>query len=275
MPLLIKFTQAKGNSFQLHVKPGTVSRWKAKPESWYFFEKGLVTLGLKKNTDVHAYKETCLRIDTYMKDISKKIHDNALSPQEAKAEAQAYIQNQNPWQFVNKMDVAKESCIDLTRGGIHHSWEEDSNQYPDGNIVYEVQQDVSDDSSTLRSFDQGKLKNDGNIRPLQIDDYFTYLDTHETANDPNVLIQKRHDTTVFRTPYYTTEKLLLTKTIKAHVPNSFVHVFVTDGAVRIETSTGSVRVTKGHSCFIPWSVGVYILTPEKENSAILKTYVIP
>ena len=49
MPLLIKFTQALGNSFQLHIKPDQQSeKWQPKAESWYYFEKGLLTFGIKK-----------------------------------------------------------------------------------------------------------------------------------------------------------------------------------------------------------------------------------
>ncbi|MDO8451343.1 MAG: hypothetical protein Q7S76_00555, partial [bacterium] len=47
MPLLIKFTQALGNSFQLHVPSGTAEpAWKPKPESWYYLENGVVTFGI-------------------------------------------------------------------------------------------------------------------------------------------------------------------------------------------------------------------------------------
>ena len=49
MPLLVKTNRAKGNSFQIHIKPGIDNpRWKAKPESWYFMEDSRVTCGINK-----------------------------------------------------------------------------------------------------------------------------------------------------------------------------------------------------------------------------------
>jgi hypothetical protein len=59
--LLIKFTQAKSNSYQLHVKKeDPLYAWKPKPESWYFFEPGLVTLGIRNLDDVPAYQSAGL-----------------------------------------------------------------------------------------------------------------------------------------------------------------------------------------------------------------------
>src|SRR6185437_8295859 len=52
LALLIKYTQALGNSFQVHIKDGvTHPQWKPKPESWYYFEPGLITLGVKPGID--------------------------------------------------------------------------------------------------------------------------------------------------------------------------------------------------------------------------------
>ncbi len=63
-PLLIKFTQAQENSYQLHVKPGSeFNGWQAKPESWYYLEQGSATLGIKDLKQVEAYKKRCLEID--------------------------------------------------------------------------------------------------------------------------------------------------------------------------------------------------------------------
>ena len=55
---LIKFTQAKGNSFQLHIKPdANDSKWKQKAESWYYLEDGKATFGIKKGADIEKYKK--------------------------------------------------------------------------------------------------------------------------------------------------------------------------------------------------------------------------
>lgn len=274
MPLLIKFTQAKGNSFQLHIRPGsTAAHWKPKAESWYFFEKGYITVGLKKNVDISAYKKTCLCIEAKMKEISDQIKKNTITLEEGKAIVRTFIHGQNPWQFVNRMDVAAETCIDLSRGGIHHSWEEDAAIAPNGNIVYEVQQDVDDDASTIRSFDQGKLKDDGSIRDIQINDYFSYIDTDQTRNDPAGLIQTKQGDVIFHTPYYQTDELSISQKFTASMSSSFVHLFVKKGTGTLETKNGSLRLTTGHSCFIPWSVREYAIFPETQSVVVLKTSV--
>jgi hypothetical protein len=74
MPLLIKFTQALSNSYQVHVeKKKTFKHWLPKPESWYFFEKGKATLGLKAGSAVTEYKARCEEIDNQAKLISQQI----------------------------------------------------------------------------------------------------------------------------------------------------------------------------------------------------------
>lgn len=274
MPLLIKFTQAKGNSFQLHRRPSdTSAKWKSKAESWYFFEKGYITIGLKKNADTSAYKETCLRIEAKMKKISDQIKKNAVTLEEGKAIARTFIHEQNPWQFVNRRDVAPETCIDLSRGGIHHSWEEDATIAPNGNIVYEVQQDVDDDASTVRSFDQGKIKDDGSIRDLQINDYFSYVDSDQIRNDPTQLIQSKQGDVLFHTPYYHTDEISVSQKRDVTMPFSFVHIFMKKGIGVLTTKGGAIRLTPGHSCFIPYAAKTYTVIPETENIIAVQTSV--
>lgn len=180
---LIKFTQAKGNSFQLHIKPEIKDkRWIPKAESWYFLEDGKVTFGLKKGVDLDKYKESCFSINNKMKELSKKLIQKEIVKEQGEEEAKAYILAINPWQYVNTYNVKKGDVVDLSGGGLHHSWEEDSIHCPQGNIVYEVQQDVMDPKCTIRAFDQGKFKEDGTIREIQVEDYFKYIDSDEKKN---------------------------------------------------------------------------------------------
>lgn len=272
MTVLIKFTQAKGNSFQLHVKTGTPNTsWKPKPESWYYFEKGYLTFGIKKGIDIDAYKRTCIEIDTYMHHLSQQIKSGILTIPEAKNEAKKMVVQKNVWQYVNVLHVSKYSAIDLSPGGIHHSWEED----PDselGNVLYEVQVDAKDEESTLRSFDQGKLKDDGSVRKLTIDEYFTYIDTSDSANDITKALTKPKGNSIFQTSWYNMDEIAISQTITLNTDDSFHHLFVRDGEIMVETFYGQVHLTRGHSCFIPNAVKSYTITPKKE-SVILKTYV--
>ncbi len=179
MPLLIKLNQAMGNSFQLHLKPGQLHpRWKPKPESWYFLEAGYVSCGVNTQLDVHKYKETCQEIERFMHALSTQVTSGAKPVEYARSEARQFIATKDPWQFVQLHRVEKYNLIDLSVGGIHHSWEEKRNEYPRGNVVYEVQLDVEDEYCTIRSFDQGKIKDDGTLREIHIEDYFHFLDTN-------------------------------------------------------------------------------------------------
>lgn len=273
MPLLIKFTQALGNSFQLHIKKSAKSdRWLPKPESWYYLEDGIVTFGVKKGADLDLYKNTCAAIEAKTEELSSLVKEKKVSPKDAATQIGAFIKTQNPWQFVNVHRVRKHAIVDLSSGGIHHSWEEDSS-LPQGNIVYEVQLDVSDEDSTIRSFDKGKMQPDGTVRKINIEDYFRYLDTRPENNDLNLALQRRSGQALVQTPHYSMDAVPVSKELILENTTSFAHLFVTEGKVGVETPTHTIEVGKGFSCFIPHAVKTYSLTPLQENAAVLKTYV--
>jgi mannose-6-phosphate isomerase class I len=267
---LIKFTQAKGNSFQLHVKPNvTDSRWKQKAESWYYFENGKITYGIKKGIDISKYKETCIAINNTMKKISKMLEEKTISKEQAQKEAKSFIHEKNPWQFVNVHEVKRGDIVDLSGGGLHHSWEEDMVNYPMGNILYEVQQDVMDPICTIRSFDQGKFKDDGTIREIHIDDYFKYIDTDEKRN--TLSIEKNKNGVLFDTDYYSLSLLSLSKSERFESSTSFHHLFVKEGKIVVSDMSGNTtNVEQGHSCFIPKGL-IYMIEP-KADSEILLTF---
>ena len=271
MPILIKINQAYGNSFQLHLKPGSIHpRWQPKPESWYYLEKGLATLGLKTNVNLASYQKTCEAIEGKMAYLSAQVMCDELDLTEAKIEAQEYIKKKNPWQFVNLVEVDKYTLIDISAGGIHHSWEENRQKFPLGNVVYEVQLDVMDPISSIRSFDQGKLKNGGGIREIHIDDYFHFLDTSAELNDPAFLQKKRQGNHILKTANYCLDILEVNTALTASTGDSFNHFYVRDGEVEITATDGSVCLTAGHSCFLPQAVGQYEIKA-KTPSTILKT----
>jgi len=267
---LIKFTQAKGNSFQLHTKPGTTSnRWVPKAESWYYFEPGKMTFGIKKGTNTAHYRQTCEQIETYMKELSKNILKQKKTHEQAQKEASEFIREKNPWQYVNVYDVSAETLIDLSGGGLHHSWEEDPLN-PLGNVVYEVQQDVMDPVSTIRSFDQGKILADGSVREIHIDDYFHHLDLDEKRN--TYIPTQVEDQHLFSTPHYSLSRLAINSDQPMKTESSFHHLFVKEGEIIVASPKGRVEVTRGHSCFVPLGVE-YIISP-KHPSIVLQTFVI-
>jgi mannose-6-phosphate isomerase class I len=274
MPILIKFTQAKGNSFQLHAKPSqATARWKPKAESWYFFEKGILTYGVNQKTKLEDYKKTCHEIDDKMKSLSTLVTSGKMTVSDAKKEAKEWIDKKNPWQYINVHEVAKDTLIDLSPGGLHHSWEDRPEITPDGNIVYEVQQDVADDDCTLRSFDQGKFKDDGTIRTIYIDDYFSLLDPDPQKNDIKNATLTPVGSSLLKTKNYSMDVLTVTNTIKESIGDSFVHLFVKEGKATITGPDGVVHIHKGHSCFIPHNSETYTIQAVDGPATLIKTYI--
>jgi mannose-6-phosphate isomerase class I len=268
MPLLIKLNQARGNSFQLHIKPrDNNSVWKPKPESWYFLEKGYISLGLNPQTSIDAYKKTCQIIERCMVDLSQQVKDKSLKLSEARNHARQFIKSQNPWQFVNRYEVDQFDLIDLSMGGIHHSWEEDLENTV-GNVVYEVQLDVTDDESTMRSFDQGKIKDDGSIRPITIDDYFAHIDTNPKHNTFEYLKRTSSANTLLKTDYYVLERFEISGKQPQQTNGLWHHIYVQDGSINLIGAARTLYITKGHSCFIPSSVESYVVSSKEATLLI-------
>jgi len=272
MPLLIKFTQAFGNSFQIHIKPGIKnSHWVPKPESWYFLEKGLITLGIKKSIKIKEFKKTCLLVEKQMKIIARKILNKKINLKEARKMIILLIKSHDPHHYVNRYLVKKHQLIDLSIGGIHHSWEEDKKLLPHGNIVYEIQSDVADSISTIRCYDQGKIKNDGHLRKLTINDYFRYLDTDQSHNQLNRLSLQKQASRLLATDYYRLSRINLKNSLNFSTKDGFSHFFVEKGGAKIFANDGNLTVYEGHSFFIPAFTGRLKIVPLKKASVLLKT----
>lgn len=275
MHVLIKFTQAKGNSFQVHVRPSSqVGQWKPKPESWYFFEKGKVTLGLKSPIDRAGYMAACKTIEQKALEVSEKMKNHTVTPADGKKELLDCITAHSPFAFVNEFTVEPETIVDLSDGGIHHSWEEGAD-IPMGNIVYEVQLNVMDKDCTLRSFDKGKIGDDGALRPIHIDEYFQAINSDEAANVPaqymrTALFHSVHGAPVaklFATQNYSSILMEIASSYTGDLADtrkqgSFHHLFVKTGTLRVEANGKTYHVSKGASIFIPASTGPYTLKSE-------------
>lgn len=274
MPLLIKITEAKGNSYQIHIKSFVKHRrWQPKAESWYYLKNGLITFGIKEGINLEDYKKTCQEIETKMKSLSKKIIEKKISQPEAEGEALLFINKLSPRQYVNFHQINKDDLIDLSPGGVHHSWEEDLALCPDGNFLYEVQQDVMDPVSTIRCFDQGKFKEDGSIREIHIEDYFRLLDANPKHNDINGVLCYKKGSNLLTTAYYSLDILEVKKDVQNKTNGSFNHLFVREGKIEVIAEQGSVILTSGHSCLIPEFVKSYEIKTKTPLSVILKTYI--
>jgi mannose-6-phosphate isomerase class I len=274
MPLLLKLTQAKGNSFQIHVKPDIIdSRWQSKSETWYFFEKGKVSCGIQTGISIEDYKQACKLIELEMKKLSEAVSRTSMLVAEAREKAKQMVAEINPWQFVRVLDTSEGEVFDMSRGGIHHSWEEDESN-PRGNILYEVQQDRMDPISTIRSFDQGKISDSGMVREINIDDYFKYLDTDKEINNGKSSGVSRGGNNVFTTKDYAMDEIVVDKNTLDETNNSFAHYFVRIGEIKVETDGGEVVIKQGWSCFVPARVASKVhIKLISQKAVLLKTYV--
>ena len=273
MPLLIKLTQAKGNSFQLHIKPGVKhERWVPKSESWYYFEKGKLTCGIKRGIPMTDYKNACVEIDRYMQDLGQEVINGKETVEEVREKAKMFIAKIDPWQFVQTKYAEAGEVFDMSAGGLHHSWEEDL-ELPAGNILYEVQEDRMDPISTVRAFDQGKINGDGTMREINIEDYFQLLDTSQELNERGFEAKRTNENNVFTTADYAMDVLTIRGGKEEELGGSFGHFFVKEGGVMIEGGEGRVKLSKGASCFVPEIVGNIKIKSETEESVILKTYI--
>jgi hypothetical protein len=282
--LLIKYTQALGNSFQTHIKDGVSHpKWLPKPESWYYFEPGLVTLGVKPGINWKAYEAACAAIHGGMSVLSRQVQSGKLTFDDAQPKIKALIQEHDPWQYVNLVPITKDQLVDLSAGGLHHSWEEDPAQAPHGNVLYELQAEALDAVSTFRNFDKGKMEPNGAIRSLQIAEYFDAIDRSPEANDPANHIQaakpirKTDDHSLSRmmtSRYYTLDKLTLNAEGAKFEDtlSRFIHLFVKSGQIAAATSEGQVTVGTSHSCFIPAAAREYTITSLSGASEILISY---
>ena len=191
LSLLIKLTQAKGNSFQVHLPEGkTLGHWVPKPEAWFYLAPGLYTFGLKPGTDFEAYSRVLHTIDDEMGRLSREVQSGRFTVEDARAQAQQRIQTLDPFAYVNLVEAHTDDVIDLTAGGIHHSWEDDSVRFPNGNLVYEVQVDVPDDKCSMRGFDKGKILDDGSLRPTHVKDYLATIIQDPAHNELSQHIRK-------------------------------------------------------------------------------------
>lgn len=277
--LLIKLTQAKGNSFQVHLPEGEhLGHWLPKPEAWFYLGPGLYTFGLRANVDVDAFSKALLSVESEMKKISARIQSRAISVDQGRTEATAYIEARNVYQYVNVVEAHTDDIVDLTAGGIHHSWEEDNARFPDGNLVYEVQVDVQDDLCSMRGFDKGKFIDDGSIRATHVSDYLKTVrhDPEHNELDRHIkkplVISETADSTVeaiFRTRYFNTDRISIRAggVSRCDINMGLYHIFVLNGNV----SSAGVPLAVGGSYVFPASVGTVEVTASAE-SRLLATY---
>ena len=278
--LLIKLTQAKGNSFQVHLPEGKeLGHWVPKPEAWFYLAPGLYTFGLKPGASFEEYGRVLHTIDDEMQKLSGEVKAGKLTVDEARAQAQARIQTLDPFASVNMVEAQTDDLIDLTPGSIHHSWEQDDVKFPNGNLVYEVQIDVPDNLCSMRGFDKGKFLDDGGVRPTHVADYLATIGRDAEHNDlsrhlrkPHVLAERDGCKTesLFRTPYFNLDRLTINPngSLEQSLSDGFHHLFVHQGTAQI----GDTTLAQGRSYVLPAALGAYTVEATDTSVVLLKTF---
>lgn len=280
LSLLIKLTQAKGNSFQVHLPEGeTLGHWEPKPEAWFYLAPGLYTFGLKAGTSFEAYSNVLRTIDDEMHRLSREVQAGKRTVEDARQQAQQRIQTLDPFAYVNIVEAATDDIVDLTAGGIHHSWEQDDARFPEGNLVYEVQVDVPDERCSMRGFDKGKFLDNGSVRPTHVHDYLTTIVQDPEHNElsrhirrPQVLedVHQAKTESLFRTPYFNLDRLTVNggASLGQSLATGFHHLFLHAGTARI----GETKLEQGRSYVVPAVLGEYRIEADDQDVVILKTY---
>lgn len=277
--LLIKLTQAKGNSFQVHLPEGkSLGHWQPKPEAWFYLAPGLYTFGLKPGTSFEAYSRVLHTIDEEMQRLSAEVKAGKRTVDDARKQVQERIQTLDPYAYVNKVEAQTDDLIDLTPGSIHHSWEQDDAKFPDGNLVYEVQIDVPDSLCSMRGFDKGKFLDDGSVRATHVADYLATLGQDAEHNDLSRHIRKPQTLEdrsgckielLFRTPYFNLDRLTVEPgaSLAQSLSEGFHHLFVHQGTAKI----GDRTLAQGRSYVLPAALGAYTVEAADTPVVLLKT----
>ena len=280
LSLLIKLTQAKGNSFQVHLpKDKDLKHWRPKPEAWFYLAPGLYTFGLKHGVTYEEFSTALTAIDDEMQRLSAQVKSGAITVDDARSSAKQYIDSKDPYKYINVVEAKTDDIVNLTSGGIHHSWEDDSERFPQGNLVYEVQVDVQDEYCSMRGFDKGKFLDDGSLRPTHVADYLSTIEQDSYHNDlshhilrPQVINQTDiiKIEALFRTSYFNLDRLTLepSAALRQSATSGFHHLFIFEGDIRI----GEDKLIKGQSYIIPAVVGEYDLVAGINGCTALKTY---
>lgn len=280
LSLLIKLTQAKGNSFQVHLPEGKHrGHWEPKPEAWFYLAPGLYTFGLKSGASFEAFSRILHTIDGEMERLSEEVNTGKRTVDDARAQAHQRIQTLDPYAYVNVVEAHTDDIVDLTPGGIHHSWEEDDTRFPEGNLVYEVQVDVPDNLCSMRGFDKGKFLDDGSLRPTHVADYLGTIEPDPEHNElarhiqrPQIISEENGAKVeaLFRTPYFNLDRLTLAPgtSLRQSLADGFHHVFVYAG----RASLGAAALAQGQSYLLPAALGEYTLQAADQPVVLLKTY---
>lgn len=239
-PLLFKFIDAHDNlSIQVH--PDDDTAWErhqanGKTEMWYVLEAqegAKLTLGFRNECD----KETLL---------------------------QAVAAHQLT-QIVQEVPVKKGDVAFVPAGLVHAIGR--------GVVLVEIQQ-TSD--LTYRIYDYNRIDANGKKRDLHLSQAVDVIH-YEEHKTPFVAYQPVHNGAVslVSCPYFATNLLTFDRTIARDYAllDSFVVYMCVEGALRVETETGTTTMQKGDSVLLPAVLDDVRLVPTAPQVQLLEVYI--
>ncbi|MBT3181900.1 MAG: hypothetical protein HN337_05255 [Deltaproteobacteria bacterium] len=185
MGQLRKYTEAFGNSFQMHLdhperieRDGRKELLIPKGEAMrYLDQPGLLTCGVRCNGDAdwQDYEKRLRRIESEMKELSQQVLSGKMDLDTAKKEATEVVHRNNPYRWVNLLRPEPDDVVDFSVPKRHHSWEE----------VNELTRKLFNDAShELQKYDDIRINKLDEIQTgLYVDLDGKYLDTPSVTID--------------------------------------------------------------------------------------------
>jgi mannose-6-phosphate isomerase class I len=127
------------------------------------------------------------------------------------------------------------------------------------------------------------MEPNGDVRPLQIKEYFNAIDQSPEHNDPtghmrkaSQLVKTDHYTlsSLLRNRHYNLDQLKFANSSSTYgeTITRYKHIFVKSGGVKVSAGSQLLMVTAAHSFFIPAATGKYSLESTDPNTELLISY---
>ena len=238
-PLLIKLLDARETlSVQVHPDDAGAAEHggEAKTEMWY-------VLDAEPDAAVYAGFRVPLDPDTFRREVA----NGTLEP------------------LLNRVPVKAGDAVFMPGGRIH--------AIGAGCLMLEVQQNSN---TTYRLYDWGRVGNDGQPRPLHIEQAISVIDWSPVSDGvtlPRRLEQTGDNTLweVLDTDWFRMERLdVAADWPTAYEGHSFHVLFAMDTPVTLHGAGQSLKLVPGTSCLIPAAVREYRLEPKGGKAQILR-----
>jgi mannose-6-phosphate isomerase-like protein (cupin superfamily) len=282
----IILAQEIGSNYQNSVRKET-SKELPRYESWYLFSALKMTLGVKEDLNIASYKESCEKIYALSKKLSKDLKTKKITFREANKQLENMIDVLRPDKHVNKIPLRANTILDLTKGGVTHSVEQDPTN-PKGSLIFKVMNNHKNCSAKFDAYANGELSENDDLSKLDIEKYFENLETNIVDNNSRNRIKtsiKLKDlkgwklNKIFNLTQYQTDELVLHKDYKIE-ELGFRHLFVREGKGIVKIDETKFEISQGESYILPYNAKLVVIrnttaktsTDEEPKLRLLLTY---